>query len=106
MHEGWLVVERDGAVVRLPWSSSNGWGTSRGAETVVWRDWTGDGVEDALVVVHETVTEAGSAGRTLEVWGGSRSGSAVHGAARGEHGMPVAACYVPDREVDRCPGGP
>lgn len=68
VHTGWLVVERGGGRTRLPWSSSNGWGTSRGAETVVWRDWTGDGVDDGVVVFHETVTEAGSAGRTLEVW--------------------------------------
>jgi hypothetical protein len=68
VHEGWLVVEQGGSITRLPWSLSNGWGTSRGADTVVWRDWTGDGVDDAMVVVHETVTEAGSAGRTLELW--------------------------------------
>ena len=66
--DGWLVVERGEDQILLPWALSNGWGTTRGAERVVWRDLTGDGVEDALVVFQETVTEAGNAGRTLELW--------------------------------------
>ncbi len=68
VHEGWLVVQEGDVVHRLPWSISNGWGTSRGAEEVVWRDVTGDGEDDAFVVFAERVTEAGSAGRILEIW--------------------------------------
>lgn len=74
VHEGWLVVEEDeGELARLPWSESNGWGTTRGARTVAWRDLTGDGEDDAIVVFSETITEAGSAGSTVEIWDFSRA---------------------------------
>lgn len=68
VHEGWLVLQRDAGLRRVPWSESNGWGSSRSADRLVWRDVTGDGVSDLVTVVQETVTEAGNMGQTVELW--------------------------------------
>lgn len=65
---GWLVLERPSGPERIEVASSNGWGTSLRTEQVAWRDITGDGHDEAILVQHETVTEAGSVGHTVVFW--------------------------------------
>ncbi len=67
--EGWVVFQPASGPARpVPWTHSNGWGSSRYAEQLVWRDISGDGVTDVLVVFQETITEVGNDAQTLELW--------------------------------------
>lgn len=63
---GWVrQVGQSGALLELV--DENGWGSAHSVALTTQHDFNGDGVLDQLVLVHETVTEAGSVGHTLLV---------------------------------------
>lgn len=64
---GWWVRQGPDGTERIPMVRSNGWGSEVRVEQVIWRDLTGDGVDEALITTLETVMEAGSAGSTLTI---------------------------------------
>ncbi|MFT5587192.1 MAG: hypothetical protein ACI9VR_004800 [Cognaticolwellia sp.] len=60
--QGWWVREGPGGTQKVKLIDSNGWGSAHSVERVIWRDLTGDGEDEAMVIIHEGMTEAGNVG--------------------------------------------
>lgn len=68
MIQGWWVHEGPGGTEKVALIDSNGWGTTHSIQSVILRDLTADGENEAIMIIEETVMEAGSVGHSLHIF--------------------------------------
>jgi hypothetical protein len=66
--QGWWVRVGPEGTQKVELIDSNGWGSAHSVDRIILRDLTNDGVDEAMLVIHESVTEAGSVGSTLHIF--------------------------------------